>query len=438
VRIAWRRVESRPIMAGRSAPALLALAAAALPGAAAAGEPAGGPAAIVGGELASSCDWPSVVMLDGGGVLCTGTLVSSRIVLYAAHCGVLFERVIFGQGLLAGYFAPVTECRRFAPEDGVTPDDYAYCELARPINGVPIAPVLYGCETETLTSGREVVIVGFGEDDDGNIGNKRWAETTFNGVDVDGMLKVGGAGTSAAQGDSGGPAFVQLDDGSWRVFGIVSGGTEPGQQAYYVDMSSTVAWVEETSGYDITPCHDADGTWNPGYECGGFATEPMAGGTWDEQCSEEDPLSGRSSSCGASHPADPDEPEVRILTPEGGAVLDTAPSDVTVEIDASDATSAVRRVWLSIDGELREEDVTEPWRFDVHLRRGTYSIRALAEDEGGNTGASDEQELYVGEEPGGGCLGCRAGGGGGGAGAVAWILAALAGAWRLARPRRRR
>lgn len=425
-------------MAGRPAPVLLALAAAAaLPAAAA---QAAGPAPIVGGDLASSCDWPSVVMLDGGGVLCTGTLVSSRIVLYAAHCGLLFERVVFGRGLLEGYYAPIDECRRFTPEEAVAPDDYAYCELARPINGVPIAPVLYGCERERLTSGRKVVIVGYGEDDSGNLGNKRWAETTFNGVDVDGMLKVGGDGTGAAQGDSGGPAFVQLDDGSWRAFGIVSGGTRPGEQAYYVDMSTTVPWVEETSGYDITPCHDADGAWNPGYECGGFATDPTASGTWDEQCSEEDPLSGRSSTCGAAHAADEEKPVVRILAPEGGAILDTAPSDVAIEVDASDATSAVRRVWLSIDGELREEDVTEPWGFDVHLRKGSYSIQALAEDEGGNTGASDEQDLYVGEEPGDGCLGCRAGGGAGrgGAGAAVWILAALAAAARPLRARIRR
>lgn len=375
------------------------------------------PPPIVGGLPAWPCDWPSAVLLERDGRICTGTLVSSRIILYAAHCGVDFTRVILGEAYGGGRYAPLARCEQYSPGNIVAADDFAFCELARPINGVPIAPVLYGCESEALTPGREVTIVGFGRDDDAVSGQKRFAATVYNGVadgglEVD-MLSVGGNGTSASFGDSGGPAFLQMEDGSWRSFGIVSGGPEEGMPVYYVDMRTTVEWVESTSGFDITPCHTADGTWEPGFECGGFATDPTGGGTWDRQCSEEDPLSERSETCGAPHPADPEPPDVTIASPEADAILDDVPATVTIDVEASDQTSQVRRVWLSIDDELRLEDVTPPFQFEVELEKGTYTLVALAEDEGGNTGASEDQVLYVGEEPDGGCLGCRAGGRGG-------------------------
>ncbi|HTE55511.1 MAG TPA: trypsin-like serine protease [Kofleriaceae bacterium] len=392
---------------------------------------------IVGGKRARLCDWPSVVLLEHDGLLCTGTLVSSRIVLYAAHCGIDFTQVTLGEALGVGRYAPIKRCEQYSPGERVNPTDFAYCELARPINGVPVAPVLYGCEADELTAGRDVTIVGFGEDDDSLSGQKRYADTIYQGVEdrgvEAGMLMVGGEGIGASFGDSGGPAFVQLDDGSWRAIGIVSGGPEPGMPVYYVDMRTTVEWVERTSGYDITPCHAVDGTWEPGFECGGFASQPLAGGTWDAQCSEEDPLSGRSATCGEPHEADPDRPEVVIASPEADTIIDDPPAEVTIEIEASDATSDIRRVWLQVDGELRDEDVTAPFGFTASLGKGTYTLVALAEDSGGNTGASEEQELYVGEEPGGGCLGCRAGAGRGGRGEVGdLLLAALAGALWLA------
>lgn len=390
------------------------------------------PPPIVGGRGAKPCDWPSAVLLERDGIICTGTLVSSRIVLYAAHCGIDFTEVILGEAYGIGRYAPIARCEQYSPGDSVNPTDFAYCELARPINGVPIAPVLYGCEGDVLTPGRAVTIVGFGEDDDFLSGRKRYAETTYNGVEdrgvEAGMLMVGGDGISASFGDSGGPAFVRMDDGSWRATGIVSGGPAAGQAVYYVDMRTTVEWVERRSGHDITPCHGAGGTWEPGFECGGFATAPTAGGTWDRQCSEQDPLSERSAACGESHAADPEPPEVAIASPEADAVLDDVPVTVTIDVEASDPTSEVRRVWLSIDGELRGEDVTPPFQFEASFEKGTYTLVALAEDAGGNTGASEEQALYVGEEPESGCLGCRTGTGRGGRGGVGdLLLAALAG-----------
>ena len=378
---------------------------------------------IVGGRAAGACEWPSTVLLENDSTLCTGVLVHPRVVLYAAHCGVDFDIVVFGERYDAGYYVPVLECRRRSNGERTGPDDFAYCELARPVHDVPVAPILYGCEEAALTPEREVTIVGFGEDENRISGLKRYATATYGGVDGT-MLVVGGDGTSASFGDSGGPAFVQLDDGSWRTFGIVSGGPGPGAPIYYVDTRTVAAWVEERAGHDLTPCHAEDGSWDASYRCGGFATDPTGGGSWDAQCRQGDPLSGRSETCGDPQAADEEPPVVSIGSPEYGEVFEDDPTDLVVEVDASDETSGVERVFLSIDGELHAEDEEEPWSFTTTLERGLYSVDVAAEDRGGNTARSEQIVVEIGDT-GGGCLGCGAGGGGS-AGLLAAVLIGLA------------
>ena len=47
-------------------------------------------------------------------------------------------------------------------------------------------------------------------------------------------------------------------------------------------MHSGMEWFEDQTGFDLTPCHDADGTWNPGPSCGGFPLTPnVTHGTWN-------------------------------------------------------------------------------------------------------------------------------------------------------------
>ncbi len=387
---------------------------------------------IVGGRAAGTCQWPSTVLLENDSVLCTGVLVHPRVVLYAAHCGVDFDIVVFGERFGAGYYVPVLDCRRRSDSERTGPTDFAYCELARPVSSVPIAPILYGCEEEALTPEREVSIVGFGEDENRISGVKRYATTTYGGAEGP-MLVVGGDGTGASFGDSGGPAFVQLDDGSWRTFGIVSGGPGPGAPIYYVDTRTVAGWVEERAGHDLTPCHAEDGSWDASYRCGGFATEPTGGGSWDSQCSQGDPLSARSETCGAPLAADEEPPVVGISSPEYGEVFDDDdPTDVTIEVDATDETSGIERVFLFVDGELVDEDEEEPWSFTSSFERGLFGVEAVAEDRGGNTARSEQVVVQIGED-GSGCLGCGAGGGGAGGSLILAVLVALASARRSPR-----
>lgn len=388
--------------------------------AAAGAEPAGGSSsgsitldpAIVGGQEATTCQWPTAVALVSRLGLCTGTLVHPRVVLYAAHCGTEFAEVVLGERMNATYRLPVDHCARHSTADRVGSGDYAFCVLAQPVDGMPLTPVAYGCEGDVLTRGRSVAIAGFGEEtpDSGDYGLKRWATTTISGFD-NGMILIGGGGVGAWKGDSGGPAYVQLADGGWRAFGIVSGGPGAGQAVYYVDMRTVVPWVEEQSGIDITPCHSADGVWQATPECGGYATQPTAADTWATQCGGNDPLSPPSTTCGAAFAPDDNAPAVRIVSPEDGTVLDEVPAEVTVDIDAMD-DGAIRAVRLAVDGEVLQERLTPPWRFTGTFPQGSYELVALAQDVSGNDGRSDAATLYVGEQPGCGCSAGRRPGGG--------------------------
>jgi secreted trypsin-like serine protease len=207
---------------------------------------------ISNGTPADNCQWPTTVVLSGGGGLCSGTLVHPQIVTTAAHCG---HPAQIGFGETA--FSPAREvavdhCLRnpawsMSDNNGVNENDFAYCKLAQPIYDIPFTPPVYGCETEILTIGRQAFIVGFGNNEgDSGAGTKRWAETIIQTQvsEFSTTVAVGASGTAACSGDSGGPAYVQYPDGSFHAFGTVSGGPPCGSGPdTYTLIHKAVPWI---------------------------------------------------------------------------------------------------------------------------------------------------------------------------------------------------
>lgn len=263
---------------------------------------------IVGGTEAAACQWPSAVMLLGQWV-CSGALVHPRAVVTAKHC-VMDEsltrvnppgRVGFGEDRDRWAKAvPVSTCH-------VHPkNDIALCILSEDVTDVPIVPVMAPCETPELLPGRPIVEVGFGVTgaNSRTYGTKKWINGTIESrsaslVDI---LVTTGSQDGEYFGDSGGPLYFKMPDQTWRVVGEDCCSDDIGDAgpriSTYTSVPYHVAWMEEQSGLDLTPCHDQAG-WSPTAGCTGFPTNPGAGvGTWSGSCQGQTLV--RAQTCAAS------------------------------------------------------------------------------------------------------------------------------------------
>ncbi len=362
------------------------------------------PQSVTGGADAMECAWVDTVAVTGGGGLCTGALVHPRVVTYAAHCGDGEKVIRFGQsdsGDGLGQTAATSFCRINPEYVGVSNQgqDWAFCVLEEPITEIPFTPPLYGCELDVLEAGLEVYIAGFGDEvGTGGAGTKRWAQTTVIST-FGNTATIGGGGVSTCMGDSGGSAFVLMDDGTLRAISMVSTGTDCGNAGVHALMHPAVPWIETEAQIDITPCHDVDGTWNPTSMCTGFyAGNEVGHGTWEEWCPGT-PIGGASDTCGATFDAedDADPPTVAITSPADGEEIDDG-SNVTIAIDAADPGWGVRHVWIEIDGmDLGARDEYPPYEFAaLQFPDGIYEIRATAEDWAGNVAMSETITIGVG------------------------------------------
>ena len=372
-------------------------------------EPPPEPQGIYGGAEVDSCAWPTAVGVTGGNSLCTGTLVSPWLVVYAAHCGGGTKKIRFGEFSSSPSKSIEAACQTYPAYGGVNDQahDWAYCVLNSPVRDLPITPVLYGCETSVLNAGEEVAIVGFGANNgDAGAGRKRWATTTLNGVGSMTASLGGGGKPSVCPGDSGGPAFIQTADGVWRAFGIASTVTGScGGSGTHALIHQAVDWIEEDSGYDITPCFDSGGVWNPTFDCGGFFMGGEIGyGTWTNWCPGT-PASGSGNTCGQPFDDIPDNdpPLVQITSPMDGAeFVDEIPAKIPIEVATDDGDGwGVKSVRFKVNGEEQPvEDFDPPFAFNgAAFPEGVWTLQAIAEDAAGLIGESPEVTIIVGDPP---------------------------------------
>ncbi len=378
---------------------------------------------IYGGTETEQCAWPTVAYLSSDGAACTGALIHPEIVLTAAHCvpGDVTATVRFGErASTASQLAETEYCRAnpsfFGTGDG---DDYGFCKLATPITNIPIIPIAYGCEETILGPGTQITHVGFGVDENGDSGRKKFVTLNVQS-EGGGEIITGSNGEGICSGDSGGPVFVKLNesqggDDTWRVVGIHSWAqmAEPGECNGVA--GSTIAWnavdfIESESGIDVTPCHASNGTWEPTWGCQGFPQDPGIGGdgSYALMC-ETGPLGDFSEVCGAplTDFPDTDAPSLDVVSPEGDQVFEVDGSDsadLHIEANADDGDgwgiAGVELIIAPEDGEMVSQSLDyAPFRWNTKFPVGGYNLKLVATDNAGNVTESDWIAVGVGAAP---------------------------------------
>ncbi len=219
-------------------------------------------ARIVNGQRTD--EFESVGIVNGG---CSGTLISPSHVLTAAHCtvGQSAAEMSFAVDGTTYAVAAFANHPQYNDDDFGAGYDLAIMTLAEPVSGVQPSAIY----RDAPQVGQTLTLVGFGEggtstgNPEYDFGNKRVGETPIDRVDE---LFIewnfdSHSESNTAPGDSGGPAFINVD-GNYLVAGVTSGGSgDPhrlGDQSFDTRVDVFAEWIDGIVGSVDQPADPTD------------------------------------------------------------------------------------------------------------------------------------------------------------------------------------
>lgn len=158
--------------------------------------------------------------------VCTGTFLTSRKLLTAAHCfvdsGGKSAQVITGS--TNSRASKITVHPQYRPTDSISQFDVAVVELPQAVN-VATLPIF---ASEGTARGQRFTIIGFGNDENGNSAANVPPNEALNAASMIIEETRSGAflasydrtGSSICSGDSGGPALRKNRDGLTGILGV--------------------------------------------------------------------------------------------------------------------------------------------------------------------------------------------------------------------------
>ena len=168
--------------------------------------------------------------------ICSGTMISPTAVLTAAHC-FAFNRVVSASIEQNG---KVTAVRKLIAHpnvsrlpDGTVVHDVAVLLLSTAVS-YPTLPIV---RSQDVSSGDDILIYGYGLDELGNVGQLKGGTMQVSSTTDDLIIAIfKGPGSDTCNGDSGGPALLELSDGRVGIVGTTSEGTNAACKP--IDISS--------------------------------------------------------------------------------------------------------------------------------------------------------------------------------------------------------
>ena len=245
---------------------------------------AGDPSNIVGGSTVPRGRWPDVVAVLGRFGNCTGTLIAADVVLTAGHCidAAPYEVVIdtIDYERTGGEHIRVAWSRAYPTWEQRY--DVGVLVLDQPATLAKPRIVTTACTARALLQANaSVKIVGFGlETPEGLDDNTRLHEATVPITDPTctldpscnpdvaphGEFMAGGHGADSCFGDSGGPVYIDTQDGHGHALvGITSRGlalpaAPCGNGGVYVRVDKVISWIQSVTGRTLakTQCGAPD------------------------------------------------------------------------------------------------------------------------------------------------------------------------------------